>query len=87
MTRYSHQDWIACGKMLMFLQKRRKKLNRYRPKEARDWYMITSDRTGLHSFSIGTPNLQHDMLDESIANEYMPTIHFQSKIISENSQP
>ena len=73
----------------MFLQKRRKKLNRHRPglKGARDWYMITSDRTGLHSFSIGTLNLQHDMLDESIANEYMPTIHFQSKIISENSQP
>ena len=70
----------------MFLQKRRKKLNsrRLRPKEARGWFMITSDRTGLHSFSIGTLNLQYDMLDESIANEYMPTIHFQSKVISEN---
>ena len=56
----------------MFLQKWGKKLDsrRPRPKEAGDWYMITLDRTGLHNFSIGTLNLQYDMPDGSIANEY-----------------
>ena len=39
--------------------------------------MIASDGTGLHSFSIGIFNLQHDMLDESIANGCVPTIQFQ----------
>ena len=56
-------------------------------KEARDWYMITSDKTGLYSFSIGTLNSHHNMLDESITNECTPTIHCQSKIISENLLP
>ena len=50
-------------------------------------YPPTSDGTGLHLSSVGTLNLQHDMLSESTVNEYMPTIHLQSRIIFKNSPP